>query len=193
MKLAVVNFNGVLINNWIVNLVMTFTTNRNNIKPVLFSITFVVMILCCLHFTITAFKRAGMWHKTFFDFRPYICRCHFLSSISTIRSSGLQYSFFAMLIPTSYCFTCFCLAIFSCVYFLIFCATWLARCSMFIFSSFCFIKTINGFNFFASTTSFCYDLLRHGFFLIKKLCLEPLQDRFLCGSLYYTRVEGASQ
>ncbi len=37
----------------------------------------------------------------------------------------------------------------------------------------------------ASRASFCYSELRHGFFLVKKLCLEPLQAQYLCGSIYY--------
>ncbi len=55
-----------------------------------------------------------------------------------------------------------------------------------IFRDTIFIKLRKWFNFLALRTLFCYGLLRHGFFLIKKLCLEPLQDQFLCGSLYYT-------
>ncbi len=46
------------------------------------------------------------------------------------------------------------------------------------------IKFRNSFNLIATGASFCYDLLRHGFFLIKKSCLEPLQTQYLCGSFY---------
>ncbi len=38
----------------------------------------------------------------------------------------------------------------------------------------------------ALRASFCYNVLRHGFFLTKKLCLEPLQAQYLCGSFYYS-------
>ncbi len=48
------------------------------------------------------------------------------------------------------------------------------------------MKLRNWFNFLASRTFSCYNSLRHGFFLIKKLCFEPLEGQPLCGSLYYT-------
>ena len=48
-----------------------------------------------------------------------------------------------------------------------------------------FVKFRKWFGFFALGTSFCYDSFRHGFFLHKKLCLEPLQTQYLCGSFYY--------
>lgn len=48
-----------------------------------------------------------------------------------------------------------------------------------------FGESRNRANFFARTALFWYDRLRHGFFLLKKLCLEPLQALRLCGSCYY--------
>jgi len=55
-----------------------------------------------------------------------------------------------------------------------------------IFSRFIFIKLAERLNVIALRALFCYNLLRHGFFLIKKLRLEPLQTQYLCGLFYYT-------
>ena len=46
------------------------------------------------------------------------------------------------------------------------------------------IKFGNRLNYLAFRTFFCYDLLRHGLFLSKRLCFEPLEGRSLCGSFY---------
>ena len=53
-------------------------------------------------------------------------------------------------------------------------------------SGFVFEKFTKRFNFFALPARFCYNWFRHGFSLIKKLCLEPLESQSLCGSSYYT-------
>ncbi len=52
-------------------------------------------------------------------------------------------------------------------------------------------KFRNRFDFFASGTSFRYDLLRHGrLLLISDYCLEPLQTQYLCGSSYCSKKKG---
>ncbi len=51
-----------------------------------------------------------------------------------------------------------------------------------------FVKFRNWLNFFASTTVFCYDLLKHGFFLSKKLCLELITAHTVVGSFYSNRL-----
>ena len=53
-----------------------------------------------------------------------------------------------------------------------------------IFANFVAIKLRNRLEFLALRASFCYSWFRHDFFLIKKLCLEPLQTQYLCGSLH---------
>ncbi len=55
-----------------------------------------------------------------------------------------------------------------------------------IFSAAILIKFQQGFNLLALRALLRYDCLKHGFFLYKKLCFEPLQTRYLCGFLYYT-------
>lgn len=40
------------------------------------------------------------------------------------------------------------------------------------------------FNFLAGRASFCFNRIRHGFFLVKTV-LEPQQTQYLCGSFYY--------
>lgn len=51
---------------------------------------------------------------------------------------------------------------------------------------FAIVKFSEGFNFFAFVTSSCFNWFRHGFFLTKKLCLEPITAHTVVGSLYYT-------
>ena len=50
-----------------------------------------------------------------------------------------------------------------------------------------FAKLGKFFSLLARIASSRYNLLRHGFSLIKKLCLEPLQTTYLCGFSYYNR------
>ena len=55
---------------------------------------------------------------------------------------------------------------------------------MAIFSFRGLMKINNRLNHLASPACFCYNWFRHDFFLIKKLCLEPLQGQSLCGLFY---------
>lgn len=69
---------------------------------------------------------------------------------------------------------------------LIGCLTTLALRMQPVFGRTVFAEFRDFFNFLAFRASFCFNYLRHGFFLIKKLCSEPLQTQYLCGSLYYS-------
>ena len=62
-----------------------------------------------------------------------------------------------------------------------------------ILSTLVFIELINFLELLAVPASFCYNSLRHGFFLCKKLCFEPLEGQPLCGSLYYIRTQTKCQ
>ncbi len=55
-----------------------------------------------------------------------------------------------------------------------------------IFFVFVFVKFRKRLNLFAFRTLLCYDLLRHSFFLIKKLCLEPITAHTVVGLSYCT-------
>ena len=46
------------------------------------------------------------------------------------------------------------------------------------------MKLRQRFNFFTLRTSFCYNRFRHGFFLIKKLCLEPVTKYAFVAGLF---------
>lgn len=54
-----------------------------------------------------------------------------------------------------------------------------------IFATIRFIKLRNMLNLLASATLFCYDGFRHGFFLVKKLCLEPFVGHSPAYGLFY--------
>ena len=60
-----------------------------------------------------------------------------------------------------------------------------------IFGRGTFIKLGSGFNYLASIASFCFNRFRHGFLLVRKLRLEPLQTQYLCGSAYYINSLGS--
>lgn len=64
-------------------------------------------------------------------------------------------------------------------------SAFLANAVMPVFHCSVFMKFRDFLNFLAMTALFCYDWFRHGFFLLKKLCLEPLQAQYLYGSSYY--------
>jgi len=53
-----------------------------------------------------------------------------------------------------------------------------------------FKKLRNGLYFFAYRASFCYDRFRHGFFLVKKLRLEPITAQTVVGSFYINIFRG---
>lgn len=81
-------------------------------------------------------------------------------------------------------FTFLCLSIFL----LGSCFTRFALVEKSVLSCMAFRKFRSGLELFASTTSFCYDWLKHGFFLCKKLCLEPFRPN-ICSAhciLLYT-------
>ncbi len=59
-----------------------------------------------------------------------------------------------------------------------------------VFPRLVLVKCTNWLIFLAFIASFCFNWFRHGFFLIKKLCLEPLESQSLCGSLYYISLFG---
>ncbi len=62
------------------------------------------------------------------------------------------------------------------------------------FSISSFTKLRGGFVLLASTTSFCYDLLKHVLFLVKRLCLEPVSSYILdVGLFYINRFRGFSK
>ncbi len=163
---------------------MTNITNRNNNKPMFWFIAG-MMVQCSCFITTRALQRLG-WNQVFSKYsilNNVLSFNFFLISFAifsrTLSSSWASLLFAAFFIVAQLAF--FSMSVFSIsLSFAIF-----ASPIKIVFSRFVLKKLTKGFNFFTSSTFLCYDWFRHGFFLIKKSCLEPLQDRFLCGSSYY--------
>ncbi len=192
---------------------MTRNTNRCNIEPMGFFISFVMVIFLCLFKAIKnlALKSIGCGHSAIFNSDRYGLPC--FAFINITQAARLIYIFVCTALPIffviSYIFrampisfiVCFCLValgIFFTVlffyYFAVWCVSVISPCGLAALSTlkaevvvrvFIFAKILAGLNFLAMRTSFCFNWFRHGFFLIKKLCFEPLEGRSLCGSFYY--------
>ncbi len=178
---------------------MTFNTQWDYIELVFFVITGYMVVMLCLHFTITANQRTHLWKPVCFN---GICDC--IKSYCKSR----MFSFYILYAFGHAFFVTICLAIlfmirhtfyrpviflrsfssgkFSFLALGITYTTYFTLASMSIFPIFIFRKFIKMSNLFAFRALFCYDWFRHGFFLTKKLCLEPLQTHYLCGLFYYT-------
>jgi len=185
---------------------MTNSTKCNNIKPVLFGVAFVMVVMNSL---VSATTQSGVCRKEFagsysglnghtrlFSYWISIFRVIsllarfifvafakiakiFFSRIFAFRAFCGCLSFYGAPIPLHGSFSRLTFAVNSCATFTaIRFAKWI---------SFTCTEFGNIFDFFARVTLSCYNLFRHGFFLIKKLCLEPLQTQYLCGSFYYNR------
>lgn len=182
---------------------MTFNTNRNNIKPMFFGVAFVVVVLFCLFRAIMAFQGIGARQLAI----PY----SIIDSVSSLIAIGIfclatlcskfayKFTSFALIITSVFSLSVFAMVVFPdgsfvnnlpflalAIRFLILFFAYFALVAMFIFFAFIFVKFRNGFNFFAIATSFCYDLLRHSFFLTKKLCSGPVLGYIpISGSFHY--------
>lgn len=189
---------------------MARNTNRNNIKPMLTGISLMVMILFCL-FATRAFINMGWLHFTQGDRVAYSAAGLTFLAVFNIISFATLFVFFRFQVflagsflrgltfftlPKSFTFLSF--AIFSHICKLIFLrlisfavcfATILTMIPKTIPRVLILVKFRKVLDYFAFRASFCYGLIRHGFFLHEKLCLEPLQAQYLCGSLYYTTNE----
>lgn len=153
------------------NNIMTFSTYRNNIKVMFWFITVPMMVLLCEF-------RATMALQSFRS-RQFVVLNGIINGIAGFNSFR---KFSSMFSTFTYCnFSSFfaLIVMFKIYFFAIF-----AFALKSIFSGTIFVKLRNFFNFLAFGTSFCFNRFRHGFFLCKKLCLEPLQDQFLCGLFY---------
>lgn len=173
--------------------VMTKKAYRNYIKPVFRSIALVVMIFFCL-FTTSAFQSFGRWQLTssnsvsnsstsFYSERisataGFIC-------LALLVSLYCQFSFFGFLI-LSYCSAIYFFSFFSQAIILnLLAKAGFALILIAIFSRFIFPKFQNRFDLLALGTFFGYDLFRHDFLLVRRLCLEPfVRPVRILGSLY---------
>ncbi len=175
---------------------MTRHTNRLNVKSMFFGVPFVVVVLSS---SLATFTQQGI------DFSQLALKNSSLYGISGIyffwvigllvigmakcpsfpRSCLSGLTFFALF--TSFT-RCFIFIGFSITYY-----AFLTPRAKSVPPRFVSVKLRNWLNFLALGTRFCYDLLRHGFFLIKRLCLEPLQTQYLCGLFYYNILNNKSQ
>ncbi len=168
---------------------VTRNTDRNNIKPLLLGIAFVVMVLLCLFATRT---QKGIWSGYFIE-----------ANSVTDSVSCLSFAFMQAPVSLSAHLTFLCLVIAFTGSFT------LLTASVQFFGGLRVVALLVGFNasftftlvsilvarvivklrdwlkLFASVASFCYDWFRHGFFLIKKSCLEPSGSQPPYGSCYY--------
>lgn len=177
---------------------MTNTAYSNNIKPMLFGIAFMVMVFFGL-FTAGTFQGVRAWQyassNSIIDsgsglqpqwvFSPNLSISAFLFSfpffglsVSLVR----YFPFFASTAPPLCYFALFSLLISAALYK----SALFALTTTSIFGLGAFIKIGSVFNFLASRTLFCYfSLLKHGFFLLKKLCIELVIRPFLVASSFY--------
>ena len=187
---------------------MTLITYRNNIKPMLFGIAIVVVVMLCLFATRTSFG-SNLGQSTSLDSNCYSLTSHFLFWMLRYILLFCEFAFFALPVflgrqfPFCTCvplgpdkFALCALAVFSkgfkdtCVSFSrfwIFPATYFTRRAQRVRFVIILAKLRSRLNFLALRALFCYDLLRHGFSLIKKLCFEPSRNQLPCGfsSLYH--------
>ena len=186
---------------------MTMKTNRNNIKTVFWLVTGMVVFSCF------AWAEGACVFGGFKDCSVLNCFADCASGtqfvwVSVAVMCFLQHTFFAFIVPALVnfitCFECFIL----CILFafnpalnalVISCGDkspffrvgQLPIASFFNATWFAFIITPIEFRmrliFVARRALFCYTWFRHGFFLVKKLCLEPSADLFCVWlvSLYY--------
>ncbi len=182
---------------------MTRNANRNNVKPVLFGVSFMVMVFLCFVITTSTFvvgcdqylagldsiahSNSGLWPQWIFSPNLNIgtATSGFALGCFCILPVG-EFSFFASAMTLFRYFTLLGLLIAAALYK----STLFALTTTSIFRTGTLVKFRGGFNLLASRALLCYDDFGHGFFLIKKLCSEPLQARYLCGSLYYTGLAG---
>lgn len=173
----------------IMKIIMTRNTNRNNIKPVFTRIALVVMVFFCVIAAINTIQCVRPWYFSVYNSTVHNSACFhslWITEAICLRASVFAlFAFYGFVIFTiylvTYNFTLFCGPVFG----ESFIATWLTLIFMAKFARFIFVKFTKQFNGFACRAFSCYILFRHGFFLIKKLCLEPLQTQYLCGLLYY--------
>ncbi len=185
----------------IMNFNMAFFANRLNVKPVFFGITFVMMIFFCCGFAKSAFKsmdrryfsRFNQWLNSIICSVSFNMRSVILPSSNT-RTFPTFFSFFilflvcccfwSMPIFFGILFALFCYAKFSLIFSLVLSVTILARGLPTIKGFLVFKKFRQRLNFLASTTSFCFNTLRHGFSPLKS-CLEPnMRPILVSGSSY---------
>lgn len=152
---------------------MTNTTHRNNIKTFIWCITR-MMITHCQRFTIGALEGFGGRNLARINSPSNFTFCSYLRNMDCviIPFIHLVNSFTAhVFAEIANIFITICslfirsIKLFRTTYTPTLMSTWTRRV---------FVKIRDRFNLFAVVASFCYIWFRHSFFLTKKLCLEPV-------------------
>ena len=174
-------------------LFMTILTSRNNVKPMFWFISFVMMILFCLQ-TARTFESFGfrefavsyglingapgfLLFGVFLVITPLVCLLNIFPSFALAVTSLVCLTFFALVVLLQVCFVVFRLGI-------RFYAS-LTGNSKAIFCTAVFVKVRQWFSLLAVRTSFCYDLVSH-ICSPKQVWSEPFTRPILvCGSSYY--------
>ena len=126
-------------------------------------------------------------------FYSVVCFCFFWVGMAIFFRSGIMSQFRLrrllvfqyILLVLSACFAVLFLYCFRFIRSLVGSSTQSTLIVMSIFFSGVFREFGYWLDFFARRALFCYNSLRHGFSLIKKLCLEPITAHTVVGSLYY--------
>lgn len=185
---------------------VTFNTYRNNIKPMLLGIPFVVVIFLCLLWAImtleiACFRHFSRLHSITYGIMsvvsigmiiaiPFLGR--FMLNCFSIPCLTLSVFFGLPIFLVGFFMSCFafCALVISFVNSLAFCCfsicsvTQFAVFRMAVFFGPVLVKFRKRLVFFAVRTRFCYKWFSHNQFLTNWLCFEPLQTRYLCGSAY---------
>lgn len=181
---------------------MAFFTYRLNIKPVLLSITEVMMINFCVLDAVnesSAFVHSGLRNITSFNFTHYcpsslvlfwIEKFFYISPTDNSKSS-----FFALPVLFARRLARVCVIICSPFFFVLLFLTgnyraFLANMSESILSCFVFMKAINRFVYLAGCTFSCYSQHIHDFLLNRTLWLKPFASNELATGLFYSNIYG---
>ena len=166
---------------------MTIITHRNNVKPMFFLVSLMMVIFFC-GVTTRALQRAGFKQlfgsNQLFYFFSSLYPIWMLVPIFFTCSSVNIIAFFCLVISSDFFSMVFFAPISFAIQFFVNRTTRFAYIPMFVFKP---IKIRNGFNMIAVRTCFCYNRLRHNRFLNKRFCLEPVARYPLAVGLSYYR------
>lgn len=190
---------------------MTFYANRHNVEPILRGISLVMMIFFCLCGAVMALQGVRPEQFTSSDSITHsltglmafgmpnlitanITKTSSLAFFSLLIVFLAGLAFFASFVTTTNRFAFFALEVAFSANFVFLCLLVLpvevflacfALVLIAIFFATVFTKFREMFGLLALVATFGYDWFRHGFLLFRKLCLEPRQTQYLCGSFYF--------
>ncbi len=163
---------------------MTFTTSRQNIEPMLFGVTFMVMPVLCLFGAFMALKNIGVNQLANFYRIPYsLVRRAFIGILISIFNTRLFLTYSPLFTLKPFFHIFFTMIIVG-IFVLAQSTTWLIAASS-IISWWIFCEW---FNYFAFSASFRYDSFRHNRFSNKRFLLGPVTTLIVPGSFYYTQI-----